>query len=50
MARLINDESLRQAYAEVAVARAAFFDVKQSNQRLYECLEDIRSARRKIAA
>lgn len=50
MARLINDEPLRQAYAEVAVARAAFFDVKQSNQRLYDCLEDIRSARRKIAA
>lgn len=50
MARLITDEPLRQAYADKALERAAFYDVRQSNQRLYECVEDIRAVRRKIAA
>lgn len=50
MVRLIRDKSLSQAYADKALARAAFYDVRQSNRRLYDCVENIRAARRKIAA
>ena len=50
MARLIGDKPLSEEYADKALARAAFYDAKESNRRLYQCVEDIRAARRKIAA
>lgn len=50
MARLLNDRPLSEEYADKALARAAFYGVTESNRRLYQCVDDIRAARRKFAA